>query len=66
MCSRVSYKKKMSDPDPLVRGPDPDQHQNDTDPQHWQNKKCFAFQAACKESQKQYMPVKLDEVGIKL
>jgi hypothetical protein len=30
------------------------------------NKKCFAVQAACKESQKQYMPVKLDEVGIKL
>jgi hypothetical protein len=30
-----------------------------------QNQKCFALQAACKESQKQYMPVKLEEVGIK-
>jgi hypothetical protein len=41
MCLWVSYKNKIGgrdkldpDPDPLVRGADPDPHQNVTDPQH--------------------------------
>jgi hypothetical protein len=54
MCLRLSYKKKMNffcilkaaeldpDPDPLVRGVDPDPHQNVTDPQHWRKLSLFS------------------------